>query len=451
MFVLDMFATPTICIGMFACVSLLLQRKGVADIVAGTIKTVMGFFILLLGAAALSETLYYFRQLFLTAFSIQGTIPNNEAIVSIAQPTFAVQTVAIMVLGMVVNLLLARYTRFPYIFLTGHHIFFMACMLTVILTVAGIKGVSLVIIGAMSLGLMMVLMPALLQPMVNKITDSNDFAIGHFGSIGYFVAGTVGRAVGNLQKSTEEINVPKGFGFLRDTSVATLLMMIFVFFILSIAAGKTYIESELSDGQPYLLFALVQAILFAAGIYIVLAGIRLLIAEVVPAFQGIAKKVVPHAILAIDCTTVFPFAPNAVILGFIASFVAGILCMLILPLFGLSVIIPGLIPHFFTGATAGVFGNATGGWRGAVFGAFANGLIISLLPALLIPFLGSVGLHGVTFGDADFAVIGIIIGYLVQIQPILVYVLPFGIIAFLLVHGWLKNRKQEIGKTKRYP
>ena len=81
---------------------------------------------------------------------------------------------------------------------------------------------------------------------------------------------------------------------------------------------------------------------------------------------------------------------------------------------GHPLIIPGLVPHFFTGATAGVFGNATGGRRGAVLGAFVNGLLISFLPAMLLPVLGDIGFENTTFGDTDFSVVGIIIGYLAQ-------------------------------------
>ena len=41
----DILGTPAILVGLFALVGLLLQRKGVADVVSGTLKTVMGFLI----------------------------------------------------------------------------------------------------------------------------------------------------------------------------------------------------------------------------------------------------------------------------------------------------------------------------------------------------------------------------------------------------------------------
>ena len=40
-------------------------------------------------------------------------------------------------------------------------------------------------IGAVILGVVMALFPAMLQPFTKKITDSDDFALGHFNSIGY--------------------------------------------------------------------------------------------------------------------------------------------------------------------------------------------------------------------------------------------------------------------------
>ncbi|WP_405155076.1 PTS ascorbate transporter subunit IIC [Paenibacillus sp. FSL K6-0108] len=405
----DILGTPSILVGLFALIGLLLQRKSAADIVSGTLKTVMGFVIIGAGATVLIGSLDKFSQMFNHAFKVTGVIPNNEAIVAAAQSSFGTSTALIMVFGMVVNILLARFTPLKYIFLTGHHTLFMACLIAVALSVGGLEGFPLILIGAILLGLCMVIFPAMLQPFVRQITGSDDFAIGHFGTIGYFISAKIGKWFGNKEKTTEQIKVPQSLGFLRDTSVAVSLTMAIFFVVVALFAGPGYIESELSGGSNFIVFSLMQAITFAAGVYVILAGVRMLIAEIVPAFKGIAEKIAPNTKPALDCPTVFPFAPNAVIIGFLSSFVAGLLSMFILPAVGLSVIIPGLVPHFFTGAAAGVFGNSTGGRRGAVLGSFANGLIISFLPALLLVFLGDAGFSGTTFGDSDFGIVGIII------------------------------------------
>ncbi|QPA32217.1 PTS ascorbate transporter subunit IIC [Thermaerobacillus caldiproteolyticus] len=411
----DVLGSPAILVGLFAFIGLLLQKKSFPDIVSGTLKTIMGFVILGGGAGILIGSLNIFGKMFEKAFHIQGVIPNNEAIVAIAQKTFGKETAMIMLFGMVVNILIARFTRFKYIFLTGHHTLFMACLISAVFATGGVTGIPLVIVGSIILGSLMVFMPAILQPYMRQITGTDQIALGHFGSIGYFTSAWIGKLLGNKAQSTEDIKVPKSLGFLRDTSVAMSLTMVILFFIVAPFAGKEFIEKQLSDGVNFLVFSLMQGITFAAGVYVVLAGVRMLIAEIVPAFKGIADKVVQDAKPALDCPAVFPYAPNAVIIGFLSSFVAGIISMFILPLVGLKVIVPGLIPHFFTGAAAGVFGNATGGRRGAVFGAFANGILISFLPALLLPVLGSLGFEGTTFGDSDFGIVGILLGYLIKL------------------------------------
>lgn len=411
----DILGTPAILVGLFALIGLLLQKKKSADIVSGTLKTIMGFLILGAGANILIASLEAFEKMFNKAFSVEGIIPNNEAIVAVAQQTFGTETAMIMLLGMIVNIIIARITKFKYIFLTGHHTMFMACLIAAILSTGGLTGAPLVLIGALLLGILMVLFPALLQPYVREITGSNDIAVGHFGSLGYLVAGFIGKRVGNREKTTEEIKVPQSLGFLRDTSVSVSLTMTVLFIVVALFAGPAFIETKLSGGQNFIVYSLIQAITFAAGVYVVLAGVRMLLAEIVPAFKGIADKAVPNAIPALDCPTVFPFAPNAVVIGFFSSFIAGLISMFFLPLFGLSIIVPGLVPHFFTGAAAGVFGNATGGRRGAVVGSFANGILISFLPAILLPVLASLGFKGTTFGDSDFSAVGILLSMLIKL------------------------------------
>jgi PTS system ascorbate-specific IIC component len=73
---------------------------------------------------------------------------------------------------------------------------------------------------------------------------------------------------------------------------------------------------------------------------------------------------------------------------------------------GVTVIIPVAIPYFFIGGTAGVFGNARGGWKGAVLGAFVVGILIAIAPALIYPAMAQMGLTGTSFPEIDFVAVG---------------------------------------------
>ncbi|MGB9780922.1 PTS ascorbate transporter subunit IIC [Caldanaerobacter sp.] len=408
-FLQDILSVPAILVGIVAFIGLIVQKKTFSEVITGSIKTVLGFLILVAGAVTLIGSLNALGPMLEVGFGIKGVVPNNEAIVAIAQKTLGKETALIMVFGFLVNILLARFTPLKFIWLTGHHSFYMACLISATLGTAGLSGVWLVIVGSIILGLMQVLMPAWIHPYMRKVTGTDDIALGHFGTLGYFVSGTIGKWFGNPEDSTENLSFPKGLGFLRESLVATGVTMIIVFLIAAFAAGGTYVETKLSGGQNFIVYSIVEALTFAAGVGVVIYGVRMIVAEIVPAFKGISDKIVPEAKPALDCPVTFPYAPNAVIIGFIFSFLGGIVSMLLMPMFKLPVIIPGLVPHFFVGGTAGVIGNAMGGKRGAILGSFVNGIIISFGAAFLLPALGALGFENTTFGDSDFQWLGILI------------------------------------------
>lgn len=98
-----------------------------------------------------------------------------------------------------------------------------------------------------------------------------------------------------------------------------------------------------------------QGIQFVVGVYVLLAGVRLLLGEIVPAFRGIAMKLVPDAKPALDCPVLFPYSPNAVILGFVTTTIGTVIGMFLIPIFGLAVILPGMLTNFFAGGGPLVF------------------------------------------------------------------------------------------------
>lgn len=440
-FVVDILKVPSVLVGLIALIGLVAQKKNFSDVVKGTVKTILGFLVLGGGATVLVGSLNPLGGIFEHAFNIQGIIPNNEAIVSIALEKFGAPTALIMAFGMVANLIVARFTRLKYVFLTGHHTFYMACMISVILTVAGFEGVSLVFTGSLTLGLIMAFFPALAQRYMRKITGSDDVAFGHFGTIGYVLSGWIGSKVGKGSRSTEEMNLPKNLSFLRDSSISISLTMIIIYLIMAVFAGQVFVEATYSAGQNYLVYAIIMAITFAAGVFIILQGVRLILAEIVPAFVGFSEKLVPNARPALDCPVVYPYAPNAVLIGFLFSFLGGLVGLFLLGQMHLVLILPGVVPHFFTGATAGVFGNATGGRRGAMVGAFANGVLITFLPVLLLPVLGALGFANATFSDADFGVIGILLGNLARFMSKEgIMALIVGIFAVLVAYNYLGKK-----------
>lgn len=409
---IDIASTPAILVALIAVLGLGLQKKPISDVVRGGIKTFVGFLVVTAGAGVIEGSLAPFGEMFQHAFNMQGVVPNNEAIVALALTKYGTYTALIMLAGMAFNILIARITKFKYIYLTGHATLYMACMIAVIMSVTKMSAVPLVLVGGLALGLANTIFPAIAQPFTKQITKNDSVALGHTGNFGYALSGFIGKYVGNKEKSTEDINFPKGLSFLRDSTVSITLTMGIVYTIVALFAGNAFIAENLSNGTNYIIYALQQAGMFAAGVFVILAGVRLILAEIVPAFKGISEKLVPNSIPALDCPIVFPYAPNAVLIGFLTSFVGGIVSLFIMIATGTTVIIPGVVPHFFCGATAGVFGNATGGVRGAVVGSFIHGVIISFMPILLMPVMGDLGFQGSTFSDTDYGVTGIFLGKL---------------------------------------
>ncbi|EJD5777967.1 PTS ascorbate transporter subunit IIC [Staphylococcus pseudintermedius] len=445
--IVDVLSQPAILVALIAFIGLVVQKKPVSVVTSGTIKTILGFLVLSVGAGVVVQSLEPFGKIFQHAFGVQGVVPNNEAIISIALEKYGTTAALIMVFGMLVNILIARVSNLKFIFLTGHHTFYMAAFLAIILTVGHIKGVLTVILGALILGLIMAVFPALAQPTMRKITGNDQVALGHFGTVSYWAAGEVGKLFKGHSKSTEEINFPKGLSFLRESTISISLTMILLYLIASLFAGVGYVHDEISKDQNFIVFSLIQGVTFAAGVFIILTGVRLILAEIVPAFKGISEKLVPHSKPALDCPIVFPYAQNAVLIGFFVSFLTGVLGMFVMFLIGGVVILPGVVPHFFLGATSGVFGNARGGIKGAVAGSALNGLLITFLPLLFLPFLGDLGLASTTFSDTDFLVVGIVFGNIVKYLGIVGLVI--GIIIVAAVAIVLQKRGRTVSEATK--
>lgn len=202
--------TPALLVGLLAVLGLVLQKKKTTAVIQGGIKTFAGFLILTGGAGILCASLDPFAKMFQFALNVQGVVPSNEAVVAIALVQYGSITALIMFVGMMVNILLARFTRFKYIFLTGQAMLYVSCLTAVILVSAGMgSGITTILLGGIFEGTLLTITPALCQPYMRVITGGDSVAMGHTGNIGYALSGWFGEHFGNKEHSTEDIDVPE--------------------------------------------------------------------------------------------------------------------------------------------------------------------------------------------------------------------------------------------------
>ena len=409
--VFDLLSSAPILVGIIALTGLILQKESVDKVISGTLKTIVGFLVFGVGSAAAVVALNSFQTLFAQGFGLKGVLPLAEAVTALAQQQFGTTVSLVMMIGFLANLAVAKFTPLKYIFLTGQHNLYLAALLTIMFKALGMGNTMTVILGGLLLGFCAALFPAIAQPYMRKVTGDDDIAMGHYVTVGYAISGWIGSKVGNPEDSTENLKLPKWLTMFKDYVVGVSITMVIFFYIAAIAAGQEATE-QLSNGVNWLVFPLFPDLQFAAALYVIITGVRLFLGEIVQAFVGISETFIPNAKPALDCPVVFTFAPTATVIGFLAAYAGGLATMVIMGFFSPIVIIPVAVPYFFIGATAGVFGNATGGWKGCVAGSFVVGVLIAVGPALIYPIMENVGLTGTSFPETDFNIVGLLIYYI---------------------------------------
>jgi len=446
--IIELLTTPAITLGLVALAGLLIQKKSFSDTIRGTLKTILGLLILTAGAGVIVTYLTPFSEMFTKGFGLTGVVPFDEAVIGALSekvPIIARTTSIILAIGFLINVLLARFTPYKYIFLTGHMMWIMAGGLSWAFYDLGVSEWETIMYGSMIQGMTLTILPAIAQPIMKKVTGTEDLAYGHLTTTGVVLSAWVGKTVGNPKKNSEDVNLPKGMDFFRDTAISISLVMLIIYIVTAIAAGPTFMQT-LSGDQGWLTFTIIQGLGFAAGVLILLQGVRMFLGEIVPAFRGIALKLVPGAKPALDCPIVFPYAPTALMLGFLFAIVGMVVGMFASNIFNTVIPLPSIIGGFFTGGVAGIFGNALGGRRGAMVAGFIYGLVLTIPVALFYPLLGleTYGVTGIAFLVPDGIIVLTIVSLLVKAGLKILLFIP---LIVLLAHGFWHSRKTNIKPT----
>lgn len=413
----EIFGQGAIFLALIACIGLIIQKKSASEVIRGTAMTAMGFFILSTGTGLI------------TGNSIDGIATAFNTIMPTAVETttvdigaqFGTEIGIVMLLAFAINLLVARFTKWKSVFLTGHMLYWFPFVFIAAGVDAGLSGTKLIVLATVFTATYMVVSPNLMRPFVKQVTGDDSFTIGHPTTVLSVISGLLGKALGDKSKSTEDLNIPSSLGFLREVSITGSIVIALTYIVMAIILKVNGFDPATVWGYAggktgAFTYIITHAIYFGVGVTVMLQGVRMLISEIVPAFKGIADKVVPGAIPALDVPVIFPYAPNALIIGFIVAMITSIVTIILTAGMFPTVIIPLTFTCFFEIGCASIVGNATGGVRGCIIGAAVSGIIMVLLVGFGSYFFNNtIQSWMLVYGGQDFSLWGIVEGLIARL------------------------------------
>lgn len=415
--VYQLLTNQVIFMGLIAIIGLLLQKKKMPQVIDGVVKTVVGLLVLSSGAGIIFTSLSEVVSALNKSLGVSGTLPINDAAgaMVLTMEGFSRNAVLIFLFAFLLHLVIVRLLPnkdFKNVYLTAHLALYHACFMAVCLPVvlATENTFVVVAVGSIINAIYYAISPAITRKLAREWTK-DVITLGFMDQVGSLIAHFVGRRVGssNPDEDADRLKLPVWASMFRDNTVVLFFLMPIIFVGMGLAVGQEGIQALAGTGPEatnWILWLIIKAWTFSAGIVILLQGVRMFVGSIIPAFKGISDKFLPGAVPALDAPTFYPYSPMGGMFGFLGSSIGAIMvCLLTIIAHAPIIVFPSPIIMYFDGNVMGVFGNKAGGWKGAIAAGFITGAITSAAAILFYPLTGVMFGSGVTWSNIDYALV----------------------------------------------
>ena len=415
---------PAYFIGLIVLIGYILLRKPWYEVLAGTIKAIVGYLILAVGSGGLVSNfrpvLVGLKDRFhLDAMVIDPYFGQNAVTAGVEEVfgrTFG-QVMILVLIAFIFNIILValkKWTKFRAIFTTGHVQVQQAstAFWLILFCFPALGDTPVLLIMALLLGLYWAAGTNLTVEISQDLTDGAGFSIAHQQMFALklfsWLSEKMSKSSKRESKRLEDMQFPGFLSIFNENMVATSILMTLFFGTILLVLGRDYlIEAKfLAEDKSYFFYILTTCLNFAVYLAILQLGVRTFVGELTQSFQGISHKLLKGAVPGVDCAVSYGFgSPNAVTVGFLFGALGQFLAIAILILLkSPTLVIAGFVPVFFDNATIAVYANNKGDVRAAMRWPFVSGLMQVFGSALIAGWVG-LAAYGGYLGMWDWAVV----------------------------------------------